>query len=140
MKDTKTKKVFATEYLLIDLETEQWLCRCCGHVVGPARENYKHGLLVYERDPREIHRPILDPKYEFTFAPDPDWIRIVEYYCPQCATMMEVDYLPPGHPLPHDLELDIDALKVQWADREPLEAPATGPDMVWERRHHGHGH
>ncbi|MCE9648472.1 MAG: acetone carboxylase subunit gamma [Parvibaculum sp.] len=131
-------KIFATEYLLIDLESEKWHCRRCNHDLGSARENYKFGLLVHERDPREIHAPILDEAYEFTFAPDPDWVRIIEYYCPECGTMMEVEYLPPGHPLTRDIHLDIDALKLQWATREELKAPILGPDTVWERKHHHH--
>lgn len=108
-------KVAMTEYLEINLEDETWCCRKCNHTIAPARSNYKEGLLVYARDPREIHRPILDPDlYEYTFAPDPTWVQIVEYYCPECATMVEVDYLPPGHPPLHDMEFDIDALKERY--------------------------
>jgi len=105
-------KVAMTEYLAIDLEKEMWCCRRCDRELISAQRNYKEGLLVYARDPREIHRPILDPqKYAYTFAPDPDWVQIVEYYCPGCGTMVEVEYLPPGHPPLHDLQFDIDALK-----------------------------
>src|ERR1035438_3480541 len=68
-----------TEYLEIDLETERWRCRRCAHDLGPARGNYKEGTLVYDRDPSEIHRPLIDPgRYEFTFAPDPAWCRILD--------------------------------------------------------------
>src|SRR5580704_11178522 len=88
-----------TEYLEIDLETERWRCRRCAHDLGPARGNYKEGTLVYNRDPTEIHRPLIDPgRYEFTFAPDPAWCRILEFYCPGCGTQVETEYLPPGHP------------------------------------------
>jgi acetone carboxylase gamma subunit len=105
-------RVDITEYLAIDLTDETWRCRHCDTVIAPARGNYKEGLLVYDRDPREIHRPILNPDlYEFTYAPDPKWCRIIEYYCPECGTQMETEYLPPGHPLTHDIELDIDAMK-----------------------------
>ena len=101
-----------TEYLEIDLDAERWHCTRCQRDLGNARENYKHGLLVHERDPREIHRPILDDKrYRFTFAPDPTWCRIVEFYCPGCGVQVETEYLPPGHPLTPDIELDIDDLK-----------------------------
>jgi acetone carboxylase gamma subunit len=76
-------------------------------------------LLVFVRDPREIHRPILNPdKYEYTFAPDPAWVQIVEYYCSGCGTMVEVEYLPPGHPPLYDMEFDIDALKGFWQGRK----------------------
>lgn len=124
-------KVFITSMLTIDLDSERWECGSCGHDIGNARDNYKKGLLVRERDPSEVHAPILDAKeYEFTFAPDPDWCRILEYCCPNCGHLAEVEYLPPGHPPAHDIELDIDALKAQWAKREPLEKAVLGPDFV----------
>lgn len=114
-----SKRVAITEYLEIDLNTERWHCRSCGHDIASARENYKTGLLVYDRDPREIHAPILDEtKYEFTYAPDPTWCRIVEFYCPSCGTQIENEYLPPGHPLTHDIELDIDKLKERHLAKE----------------------
>lgn len=100
-----------TEYLSIDLAREEWICNRCGQALGPARKNYKEGLLVAERDPTEIHPPVVDGPY--TFAPDPDWCRIVEFYCPGCATLVEVEYLVPGHPITYDIELDIDALKAK---------------------------
>ena len=107
------QRVAITEYLEIDLDGERWHCRRCDHDIAPARGNYKEGLLVYNRDPREIHRPILDERYEFTYAPDPAWCRIIEFYCPGCGTLIENEYLPPGHPLTHDIELDIDSLKAR---------------------------
>jgi acetone carboxylase gamma subunit len=108
-----------TEYLAIDLKKETWVCRPCNHEIGSAHKNYKEGLLVYNRDPREIHKPILDPElYEFTFAPDPTWCRILEYYCPSCGTQVEVEYLPPGHPPTHDMEFDIDSLKERYLTRK----------------------
>jgi acetone carboxylase gamma subunit len=82
-------RVPMTEYLLIDLDTERWLCRVCANDFGDARANYKEGTLVYDRDPREIHQPIIDPeRYEFTFSPDPGYCRILEFYCPGCATQI----------------------------------------------------
>jgi acetone carboxylase, gamma subunit len=95
-----------TEYLEIDLDTEQWHCVNCGASLGSARDNYKHGCLVWERDPRDVHRPVVDG----------------EYTCPGCATLIEVEYLPPGHPVTHDIELDIDALKQRYAAAEASEA------------------
>jgi acetone carboxylase gamma subunit len=119
------KRVAITEYLAIDLGTERWHCRPCGHEIGPARASYKEGLLVYDRDPREIHHPILDSNYPYTYAPDPKWVRILEFYCPACGTMIENEYLPPGCPITHDIELDIDGLKARYADlpEEPEHAP-----------------
>jgi acetone carboxylase, gamma subunit len=120
-----------TEYLEIDLPAERWLCRRCGHDLGPARGNYKEGTLVYDRNPREIHRPLIDPaRYEFTFAPDPAWCRILEFYCPGCATQIETEYLPPGHPPTRDIEVDVDALKAQWAARPAGTVIPLGRDVA----------
>ena len=44
-----------TEYLDLDLNTDKWRCNCCGRELISARENYKRGCLVAERDPSEIH-------------------------------------------------------------------------------------
>jgi len=38
-------------------------------------------------------------------------VRIVEFYCPGCGTQVETEYLPPGHPITHDIEIDLDTLK-----------------------------
>lgn len=111
-------KVEITEYLAIDLEKEVWCCKNCQHEITAAQNNYKEGLVVYPRDPREIHQPLLNPDlYEFTYAPDPTWVQIVEFYCPSCATMMEVEYLPPGYPPTHDIEIDIASLKEKFVKK-----------------------
>lgn len=105
-----------TEYLDLDLDLEQWLCNRCGNVLGSARENYKKGCLLYDRDPRDVHPPLLSGEY--SFAPDSNWVRIVEYYCPSCGTQMETEYLPPGHPIIHDIEIDLEKLKERLRNRE----------------------
>jgi acetophenone carboxylase len=102
-------RIRVTEYLDLDLNQEQWLCNRCGNAIGPARENYKRGCLLYDRDPREIHPPLVPGS--FSFSPDPLWVRIVEFYCPGCGTQVETEYLPPGHPITHDIEIDLDSLK-----------------------------
>lgn len=99
-----------TEYLEVDLESEMWQCRRCGEALIDARESYKRGCRVRDRSPHEVHRTF-GTDSEYNFAPHPDWSRILEYLCPGCGTMIEVEYLPPGHPPTHDIELDIDALQ-----------------------------
>jgi acetone carboxylase gamma subunit len=102
-----------TEYLEIDLEKEMWCCNRCGHEIISARENYKKGCLIYIRkDPMTIYNSPL--KGPFSFAPDPTWAMLVEFYCPACGTMFENEMLPPGHPVTHDIELDIDTLKEKY--------------------------
>lgn len=107
------ERIRMTEYLDLDLQDDTWYCNRCGRALISARENYKKGCLVYERNPQEIHPPLLGAEAEFDFSPDPDWVRIVEFYCPQCGTQIETEYLPPGHPITHDMEIDIDRLKAR---------------------------
>src|ERR1044071_4096125 len=105
-----------TEFLDLDIASEQWICNRCERVLGPARESYKRGCLLHERDPREIHPPLVPG--EFNFSPDPLWVRIVEFYCPGCGTQVETEYLPPGHPITPDIEIDLDRLKERLATGE----------------------
>lgn len=107
-----------TEYLDIDLEAETWVCNRCDREIVSARENYKHGCLVYDRDPQEIHPPEIEG--DFTFSPDPEWMRFVEFYCPGCGTLLETEPLPPGHPITHDIELDVDRLKEKYLYSEEV--------------------
>lgn len=102
-------RVNMTESLVVDTETETWLCRGCeGELVG-AGENYKEGCLVAERDPTAVHDPVVEGEY--TFAPDPNWCRIVEFYCPHCGRMIENEYLPPGHPITDDIRVDLESVR-----------------------------
>ena len=101
-------RLLLTEYIELDLDEEMWYCKC-GQKLISARDNYKKGCLVYDRDPREINLPLVDEEYNF--ASDPNWMRILEFYCPGCGTQVETEYLPPGHPITYDIEIDIDSLK-----------------------------
>lgn len=103
------EKVQITEALDIDLEKEVWCCNRCGVTLISAKENYKKGCLIAERNPLEVHRPIVEQ--EFNFAPSPEWCSIIEYYCPECGVLFDVEYLPPGHPITHDIEIDLAKLK-----------------------------
>lgn len=103
-------KVRITEYLDIDVDAERWCCNRCGHDLGDASGNYKEACLVAERPLDEVHPPMVEGS-AYSFTPDSSYCRLVEFYCPGCATMLENEYLPPGHPITHEIELDIAALK-----------------------------
>ncbi len=45
-------------------------------------------------------------------------MRIVEFHCPGCFTQIETEYLPPGHPITHDIEIDLDKLKARLDNQE----------------------
>lgn len=102
-------KIRITEYLEIDLDIQKWCCQRCGQSLIDARENYKKGCLVAEKPLEEVY-PSLTADQTYGFTPDTDFCRLVEFYCPGCGVMIENEYLPPGHPITHDIEIDIDAL------------------------------
>lgn len=102
-------RVRVTESLLLDSEQECWRCRDCETELIGVDENYKKGCLVAERDPTEVHHPVIDGDH--TFAPDPEWCRIIEFYCPECGLMIENEYLPPGHPITHDIQINIEDIE-----------------------------
>jgi acetone carboxylase gamma subunit len=108
-------KIKITEYLSIDLEKEMWCCDSCEAELVSAREPYMKGCLVYDRPATELYGPPIEvgENQLIHYGPDPDFNHILEFYCPQCGTMIEVQYLPPGHPIPVDIALDIDKLKEQ---------------------------
>lgn len=103
-------RVRITEYLEVDPHAERWFCHRCSHDLGPASASYKCGCLIHARHPHEIHFPI-GPDPEFNFSFDPEWMQLLEFYCPGCGVMLEIEYLPPGHPLTWDIQLDLDALR-----------------------------
>ncbi|HCV46021.1 MAG: acetone carboxylase subunit gamma [SAR324 cluster bacterium] len=105
------RRIIVTEYLEMDIDESQWHCSRCDKGLIDAQTNYKKGCLVYGRDPRDIHNPVFDAEYNF--APDPDWVRIIEFYCPECGTQIETEYLPLGHPITHDIEIDVESLKAR---------------------------
>jgi len=105
------RRVSVTEYLELDVDECTWHCASCGRALVDAEENYKRGCLIHNRDPREIHNAVYEA--DFNFAPDPSWVRILEFYCPSCGTQIETEYLPPGHPVTHDINIDVTTLRAR---------------------------
>lgn len=102
-------KVQITENLDVEIASRRWSCHHCQADLGAATENYKRGCLVAERSPEEVWRPRVDEAVTFSYKPD--WVSIVEFYCPGCGWLIEVEMLPPGHPITHDIQLDLDQLE-----------------------------
>lgn len=109
-------KVRITEYLDVDLEKEMWCCNRCDAELISAREPYFKGCLVYDRPGSEVYGPPneIAQRQFVVYAPDSRFQRILEFYCPACGAMVEVQYLPPGHPIPVDIALDIDKMKQRY--------------------------
>lgn len=98
-----------TEYIDMDINKELWVCNRCEYEIASAHDSYKKGLLLYERNPRDIHQPLIEGEY--SFAPDPEWASIIEFYCPGCGTMVETETLAVGHPLTHDIDIKVEDVK-----------------------------
>ena len=86
----------------------------CGHEFGDYRQNWKENALVYDRDTEEK----LEEIYRGPRKPNPAWHLIREFYCPGCATMLEVESVIPRYPFIFTFLPDFDA----WEERKKLNA------------------
>lgn len=87
----------------------------CGHEFCDYRENWKLHARIFIRDTEEKMNEI----YPKLMSPDPEWQVIREYYCPSCATQLEVEAVPPWYPIILDFEPDIDTFYNEWI-KKPL--------------------
>ena len=86
---------FFTEYLVIN-EDNKIQCRKCGSLFGDIDENYKKFALSAEIIPSKIG----------PLRPDDGKMCLYrEFYCPGCATLIDVDIIVPGDPISHDIRL-----------------------------------
>ena len=86
----------------------------CGREFGDYRQNWKLEALVYIRDTREK----LDEIYPGHRKCDPEWMELREFYCPGCATQLEVEAVTPGYPLIFDFLPDLETFYRDWLGRE----------------------
>jgi acetone carboxylase gamma subunit len=85
----------------------------CGHEFCEASDNWKLHALIYVRDTEEK----LAELYPKMLAQDPEWQVLREYYCPGCATQLEVEAVTPWYPVIKDFEPDIDTFYKEWLKR-----------------------
>lgn len=93
----------------------------CGHEFCEVERNWKLEALVHLRDTAEALREL----YPAPMHCDPEWMNLREYLCPGCATLLEVEAVPPGYPVVFDFQPDIDGFYRDWLG-EPLDAPPSG--------------
>lgn len=104
VKDTTvTEKLFSlTPYVDIfkdDKGCQLAVCSQCGFVYCEANDNFKLYCLIYDRDPSYFHGGNL--------AYDKEWCIFREFYCPSCASQVEVEAVPPGTPILWNYELNV---------------------------------
>jgi acetone carboxylase gamma subunit len=87
---------------IVEREDGSRVVRCdCGQEFGDYRHNWKEAALVHERDGSGLYR---GPRIA-----DPDWSVLREFYCPGCATQLDVEVVPRGYPFIFNFEPDLDA-------------------------------
>lgn len=69
-------------------ERELAVCSKCGFVFCEANDNFKLFCLIHERDPSDL--------WPGRLAYDKEWCTFREFYCPSCASQIEVEAVPPG--------------------------------------------
>lgn len=93
---------------------EDLVIRCdCGHDFCDHARNWKMEALVYIRDTEESLREV----YAQMTHCDPEWMELREYYCPGCLRQLEVEALPPGHPVVQEFLPDIEGFYHAWLGR-----------------------
>jgi acetone carboxylase gamma subunit len=87
-----------------------------GFDFGDYRSNWKLNALIFERDSDEL----MDEIYPRLMGADPSWMTLREYYCPKSLTLLDVEAVPPGYPIVHAFQPDLDGFYREWLGR-PLD-------------------
>lgn len=96
---------------IVQTAQKQWVVKCdCGHEFCDWRENWKLHANIHVRDTAEAMTEV----YPALMAPDTQWQVYREYYCPQCASQLDVEAPTPWYPVIHDFEPDIEGFYQEW--------------------------
>lgn len=105
---------------IVHKETGKRIVKCdCGHEFCDYKDNWKLHAQIYVRDTEEAMNEV----YPKLMAPDPKWQVLREFYCPGCASQLEVEAVPPWYPVIKEFEPDIDTFYHEW-----LKKPIPGED------------
>ncbi len=106
------------EHLCIVQKGAERIVKCdCGQEFGPYTTNWKLSALVYVRDSKDEFAEL----YPGWKSPDPALQEIREFICPGCATLLEVEAVPPGYPVTFDFLPDLEGFYREWLGK-PLPA------------------
>jgi acetone carboxylase gamma subunit len=84
-----------------------------GYEFGDYRQNWKLRARIYVRDSNEAYREI----YPAFMHADPKWMELREYYDPLDGTLLEIEAVPPGYPIVHSFQPDLEAFYQHWLKR-----------------------
>jgi len=68
---------------------------------------------MFVRDSDEAYQEI----YPKMMHADPSWMELREFYDPNDGTLLALDAVPPGHPIVHDFEPDLEGFYKDWRGR-----------------------
>jgi acetone carboxylase, gamma subunit len=85
-----------------------------GFDFGDYRRNWKLEALIFERDSDDL----IDELYPRLMGSDPRWMTLREYYCPASLTLLEVEAVPPGYPIIHTFQPDVETFYREWLGRD----------------------
>ncbi len=109
--DDKILLPYAEHLYIVEKAAGERVVKCdCGHEFGDYTVNWKLSAHVYVRDTEET----INEVYPALMGCHPDWMHLREYYCPGCATQLEVEAVPPGYPVVFDFQPDLDAFFELW--------------------------
>lgn len=86
----------------------------CGQGLGDYRENWKLKTLIYVRDTEEKFAEVFLAPTTF----EPNVVEIREFYCPGCGNLLDVECVPPGHPIAFDFLPDLETFYRDWLGRD----------------------
>jgi acetone carboxylase gamma subunit len=84
-----------------------------GFEFGDYRLNWKLKARIYVRDTNEAYREI----YPALMHADPQWMELREYYDPIDGTLLELEPVPPGYPILHSFQPDLEGFYRDWLKR-----------------------
>lgn len=102
---------YAEHLFIVEKPGGERVTKCrCGHEFGDYQVNWKLSALVHVRATQEK----IDEVYPRMMGCHPDWMHLREFICPNCATLLEVEAVPPGYPVVFDFQPDLDGFYDKW--------------------------
>jgi acetone carboxylase gamma subunit len=92
-----------------------------GFEFGDYRENWKLKARIYVRKTAEAYQEI----YPRMMHANPSWMEFREFYDPIDGTLLDVEAVPPGYPIVHNFQPDLEVFYREWLGR-PLPARPQG--------------
>lgn len=89
---------------IVEKDDASKVVKCdCGQEFGDYRRNWKESALVFERFGADAETVYRGPR-----VADPDWTILREFYCPGCATQLDVETVPRGYPFIFNVQFDLE--------------------------------